>query len=317
MIASCARRVAALFAALLFPLSAAAATQNFDFRVLIDTDNDATTGCTVATATGLFKGVEQILITRVSANGTTGTVTGVTRQICTDPIANAFSAELPVDGGGWPITMTPGGSMLVETHIPNAVVGSSPRYRLNFTVDSPLYRLIQTPTNPDGTIKDNSILKMLENSLADGILRQLHVEPEDDESIAAGLDVLKNFWRAVEETFPTAWGLKPEASRLMHGVGVVSMGFLMDAIAERYLREALPTREHFLADLAPLAELCHWTSGYWQFGVNAVRKWNELQNTAKDTRLVTNHLLYEYRRRVLEPASAEAALQRRLPLSVS
>jgi len=136
MIASCARRVAALFAALLFPLSAAAATQNFDFRVLIDTDNDATTGCTVATATGLFKGVEQVLITRVSANATTGTVTGVTRQICTDPIANAFSAELPVDGGGWPITMTPGGSMLVETHIPNAVVGSSPRYRLNFTVTS-------------------------------------------------------------------------------------------------------------------------------------------------------------------------------------
>ena len=43
-------------------------------------------------------------------------------------------------------------------------------YRLNFVVDSPLYRLIQTPTNPDGKIKDNSILKMLENSLSDGAL---------------------------------------------------------------------------------------------------------------------------------------------------
>src|SRR6266496_6302879 len=43
-------------------------------------------------------------------------------------------------------------------------------YRLNFQVNSPLYRLIQTPTNPDGQIKDNSILKMLENSLSDGAL---------------------------------------------------------------------------------------------------------------------------------------------------
>ena len=43
-------------------------------------------------------------------------------------------------------------------------------YRLNFMVDSPLYRLIQTPTNPEGKIKDNSILKMLENSLSDGAL---------------------------------------------------------------------------------------------------------------------------------------------------
>ena len=43
-------------------------------------------------------------------------------------------------------------------------------YRLNFTVDSPLYRHIQTPTKPEGTIKDNSILKMLESSLSDGAL---------------------------------------------------------------------------------------------------------------------------------------------------
>jgi DGQHR domain-containing protein len=189
--------------------------------------------------------------------------------------------------------------------------------RLNLDADSPLRGMIATATSPEGVIKDNSVLKMLENSLGDGILRQLRVEPDDDESIAAGLDVLKNFWHAVQETFPSAWGLKAEDSRLTHGVGVVSMGFLMDAIAERYLTDALPTKGHFIADLAPLAELCHWTSGYWEFGPNLIRKWNELQNTTKEIRLVTNHLLYEYRRRVLEPASAEAALQRRLPLGVA
>ena len=39
--------------------------------------------------------------------------------------------------------------------------------RLNHDEDSPLCGRIRTPTNGDGTIKDNSILKMIENSLRD------------------------------------------------------------------------------------------------------------------------------------------------------
>jgi DGQHR domain-containing protein len=42
--------------------------------------------------------------------------------------------------------------------------------RLNYDGDSPLEGLIRTPTTPDGIIKDNSVLRMLENSLYDGIL---------------------------------------------------------------------------------------------------------------------------------------------------
>ncbi len=41
---------------------------------------------------------------------------------------------------------------------------------LNQQDDSPLRGLISTPTTPTGLIKDNSILKMLENSLSDGVL---------------------------------------------------------------------------------------------------------------------------------------------------
>jgi DGQHR domain-containing protein len=41
---------------------------------------------------------------------------------------------------------------------------------LNHDDDSPLRGMIATPTTPDGLIKDNSILKMLENSLSDGVL---------------------------------------------------------------------------------------------------------------------------------------------------
>src|SRR6266702_1376538 len=42
--------------------------------------------------------------------------------------------------------------------------------RLNCEVRSPLYRKIRTPTRPEGIVKDNSILRMLENSLSDGAL---------------------------------------------------------------------------------------------------------------------------------------------------
>ena len=46
--------------------------------------------------------------------------------------------------------------------------------RLNFDLDSPFRGLVQTPTSPDGVVTDNSILKMLENSLMGGALRNFH-----------------------------------------------------------------------------------------------------------------------------------------------
>ena len=44
--------------------------------------------------------------------------------------------------------------------------------RLNLDSDSPFRGAISTPTSPDGYIKDNSVLKMIENSLYDGALYQ-------------------------------------------------------------------------------------------------------------------------------------------------
>src|SRR5262249_31186855 len=45
--------------------------------------------------------------------------------------------------------------------------------RLNLDEGSPLKGRIQTATNPKGVIKDNSILKMLDNSLSEGVLYRL------------------------------------------------------------------------------------------------------------------------------------------------
>lgn len=167
--------------------------------------------------------------------------------------------------------------------------------RLNYDEDSPLEQLIQTPTTPHGVIKDNSILRMLENSLSDGALYQFRhagTERGDGESMLA---LLKDFWVAVRNTFPSAWAQAPRRSRLMHGVGVTSMGFLMDAITERYAHLRVPSTEDFEYDLYEIADLCHWTDGTWRFDPEHHRKWNDLQNTPRDIQLLTNYLVGEYR----------------------
>src|SRR5262245_24099121 len=105
--------------------------------------------------------------------------------------------------------------------------------RLNYDEDSPLQYLIRTSTTSEGVSRANSILRMLENSINDGALyrfRDDHSGGGDTERI---LSLVKNFWSAVREVFAEAWALPPRRSRLMHGVGIVSLGFLMDAIADR------------------------------------------------------------------------------------
>jgi DGQHR domain-containing protein len=169
--------------------------------------------------------------------------------------------------------------------------------RLNYDDDSPLERLIQTPTTPQGVIKDNSILRMLENSLSDGALYEYRYAGRERGDAEAMLALLKDFWLAVRNTFPGAWGQPPRRSRLMHGVGIISMGFLMDAITDRYAHLRVPTPEDYEYDLAEIADLCPWTEGTWRFNTEHPRKWNDLQNIPRDIQLLTNYLLGEYRAR--------------------
>jgi DGQHR domain-containing protein len=170
--------------------------------------------------------------------------------------------------------------------------------RLNCEVRSPLYRKIRNPTTPEGIVKDNSILKMLENSLSDGALctfRDAATGAGDEEKMMV---VLVDFWAAVRDVFTEAWDKPPRQSRLMHGVGIISLGFIMDAIFDRYSRKRVPGTTDFAHDLAEMREVCRWTSGFWDFGPGAQRKWNELQNTTRDIQFLTNYLLCEYKARV-------------------
>src|SRR5574341_1200626 len=88
--------------------------------------------------------------------------------------------------------------------------------------------MIQTPTTPGGIIKDNSILRMLENSLSEGVLYSYRDDERNDTQPM--FELLCSYWGAVRDVFRDAWGKPPKKSRLMHGAGILSMGYVMDAI---------------------------------------------------------------------------------------
>lgn len=189
--------------------------------------------------------------------------------------------------------------------------------RLNSEPSSPFYMLIQTPTNPAleingksvGIVNHNAILKMIENSLTDGILRRYR---DTESSIANAEEMLKvliSYWSAVADVFKDAWGLKPTKSRLMHGAGIVSMGFLMDTIAERYRSVgAVPGYDEFRADLEIIKEHCRWTDGYWDFGLDDKRRWNTIQNTSNDIQNLSKHLTRLYSAKVWSFSAAPTSV---------
>lgn len=179
---------------------------------------------------------------------------------------------------------------------------------LNSDPKSPFFGKIQTPTNPEGTIKDNTILRMLDHSILDGVLYNFRDPGTGDGDVKSMCAVVNRFFGAVRELFPEEWEKKPRQSRLVHGVGIVSMGFLMDEIAGSGRRGSIPTQDRFREEVALIAPHCHWSSGQWKLPDIDRRKknvsnetrykyvtWNDLQNTSRDLGLLTSHILNLYR----------------------
>lgn len=179
--------------------------------------------------------------------------------------------------------------------------------RLNYDPDSPLFRRIRTPTTAEGTIKDNSILKVLAMSIEDGALYQWFDPESGAGDTDAMLALLKNYWHAVADVFPSAWNSAPRRSRLVHGVGILALGALMDEISYELREEGIPSRRLFGEHIAMVASDCHWMSGSWPLARDDRRRWNELQNTPRDIRALSDYIVRAYRRKVrVEPASAVA-----------
>jgi hypothetical protein len=133
---------------------------------------------------------------------------------------------------------------------------------------------------------------MLENSLSDGVLYRYRDPVTGAGDVDRMAELVNTYWRAVARVFRDAWDQTPRRSRLVHGVGIVTMGYLMDAIADfgTDLDEQLFEKHVLLIE-----PYCRWTTGFWEFGQNAERRWNELQNTSRDIQLLANYLLALHR----------------------
>ncbi|GAC86128.1 hypothetical protein GP2_055_00070 [Gordonia paraffinivorans NBRC 108238] len=190
---------------------------------------------------------------------------------------------------------------LIHELIPEAAGHLPPKYarrklpaslmiRLNFNPDGPFYGRIQTPTSPDGYIKDNSVLKMIENSLFEGALYRYRdpIDGSGDED--AMIAHLEMFWSIVRDTWPEDWELPPRKTRLTHGVGIQSLGYVLDALTDGYHVNHLD-RSEIERKVKAISKVAAWSGGQWELAPDDVRKWNGLQNTPNDIKLLTNLLL--------------------------
>lgn len=97
------------------PGAAHAATTTVN--TLIDTDNTASTGCSVTTANGAVAGIEQMLSTTVATDATGYRITSITLQSCSN---GTFGAPSTIDSGTTPLArgMGTSGATAVETYMP-------------------------------------------------------------------------------------------------------------------------------------------------------------------------------------------------------
>lgn len=162
--------------------------------------------------------------------------------------------------------------------------------RLNIDGKGPFYGRVASPTSPDGNIKDTSLMRMLEHSLFEGALYQYRNPQDGSGDVERMLLHLRKFWSIVQQTFSDAWRLPPRQSRLTHGVGIQAMGYVMDTLTDGMAAEDVDC-DQVQAAVLGLMPVTAWTSGMWRFADGEQRRWNGLQNTPNDVRLLTNLLV--------------------------
>lgn len=108
---------------------------------------------------------------------------------------------------------------------------------LNQDKDSPFRGLVRRPSTTaeqkaDAVVTDNSLTTAIQESLnsTSGVFFPYKNLSNGTVDTATIRQILVIYWTAVRDTFPDAWGLPATQSRLMHGVGIRSMGRLMDRV---------------------------------------------------------------------------------------
>lgn len=167
---------------------------------------------------------------------------------------------------------------------------------LNRDPQSPFYRLIRRPSDrkaeSTGVITDTAIIAMIKHSLSNplGALAPYKGSPQDGMDVEAMYRVLTNFWSAVRDVFPNAWGRDARQSRLMHSAGIEAMGVLMDRIYAK-LTGGSEDYKSVRAELERVAPACRWTEGVWD-GLGVA--WNEIESTSRDIKRLQDALVRAY-----------------------
>lgn len=175
---------------------------------------------------------------------------------------------------------------LAPRRVPSVLVNM-----LNTEPDSPFFELVRRPSDTEigATITDTALVKMIKNSINSplGALAPFKSAAPTDAQVMSMYRVLVAFWTAVKNVFPDAWGRIPTESRLMHSAGIEAMGWLMDRVMGRP-PEDCNLFAHAKQALTSIAPSCKWTGGRWD---DIGRDWNDIQNTPRDIRLLTHHLV--------------------------
>lgn len=157
---------------------------------------------------------------------------------------------------------------------------------LNFDRWSPFRGMIHQHTNPTGIVRDTAIQRVVMNSVNDGAMRTLLNHAGGRE---ASLGLVSDFYHAVRTVFATDWqGHNPKTSRLVHGAGIMALGYVMEVLFDL---DGARTQEDFERGLLCLRGKTAWTSGEWAFAGGDRRHWRAIQNVNRDIVLLAQHLI--------------------------
>lgn len=158
--------------------------------------------------------------------------------------------------------------------------------RLNYDRDSSLRGQIHQHTNPNGIISDTAVQRVIMNSLSDGMMREFMRRPGGKDR---GFELISEFYCAVQSVFAAEWnGHKPTTSRLVHGTGIVALGYVMETLA---LLDGARAWDEFAKGLGCLVGRTAWTMGEWRFSGGDTRHWKALQNVNRDIVRLAAYLL--------------------------
>lgn len=105
-----------------------------------------------------------------------------------------------------------------------------------------------------------------------------------------GVDLVSKYFHAVKHVFADVRERKsPKTSRLAHGAGIISMGYVMEALR---VMTGAGGRESSARELRHLKDHTAWSSDKWAFR-HECRRWNSLQNVPSDIRQLSMHIMQE------------------------